>query len=353
MSTRARHWRHAIRDRLGFVVPVAVLLAGQWVEAAHASALPLFEAQSVVVVPPLCKAEWFPLAPFLDSLRVELAGRGLHCCTLANSGDGKPTDPALHVRVEIVPCATDADRVQVFVRTPTDSRVVEREVSLADVAQPARPRALALAVAELIRSLGQGALGETPAAIAIPAQSALPSSASSRAEDVRPATLSLHVEAEARAFPTRDTMMWGGRARLTGHWRKLHADLDLGGNSARTRGELGDVLLRSASAGLGLGPRFAAWTFIIDLGLHAEVGWAWIRGEPAFADVKTNAGSALISSVGFRLSLEAPVQVRIRPTLTLESGGVVRGVKAEVNGQPVAGMTGYYLLAALGFAVSP
>jgi hypothetical protein len=44
--------------------------------------------------------------------------------------------------------------------------------------------------------------------------------------------------------------------------------------------------------------------------------------------------------------------MKVRPHLSLESGAVVRGVKGEVNGQPVAGMTGYYLLAALGIAVS-
>jgi hypothetical protein len=31
---------------------------------------------------------------------------------------------------------------------------------------------------------------------------------------------------------------------------------------------------------------------------------------------------------------------------------MLRGVKAEASGQPVAGMTGYYVLAGLGIAVS-
>jgi hypothetical protein len=132
----------------------------------------------------------------------------------------------------------------------------------------------------------------------------------------------------------------------------LHADLDLGADYARARSELGDVFLLSASAGFGLGPRFTIRNVILDLGPRAELGWAWIRGEPAFAEVRTGSGSDLISSIGFRVSIEAPAQVKLRPSLTLESGGVIRGVKAEVNGQPVAGMTDYYLVAALGIAVS-
>lgn len=351
MSVRARTRRQAPRDCLGLAVPVVVLLAAQVGQASPLSASPLSEARSVVLSPPVCKDDAFPLVAFVDALRVELAGRGLHCCTLANPGDGIPTAASLQVTVELVPCVADADRVQVSAHSPGDSRTVERQISLADVVQPARPRALALAVAELIRSLGQGLGGESPETIAVPAQaSAAPPP--SRPEAARPIALSIHVEAETRGLPTRQTIMWGGRARFTGYRRMLHADLDLGADYARAGSELGDVLLLSASAGLGLGPRFTIRNVILDLGPRAEIGWAWIRGEPAFAEVRTGSGSDLISSIGFRVSLEAPAQVKIRPSLTLESGGVIRGVKAEVNGQPVAGMTGYYLVAALGIAVS-
>jgi hypothetical protein len=164
--------------------------------------------------------------------------------------------------------------------------------------------------------------------------------------------LSIHAAAEARGLPKWHTTMWGGRVGFTVHWRILHADLDLGAEYARARTDLGDVLVRSASAGFGLGPRLAIRIAIIDLGLRAGLGWAWIRGETRFADVRTGAGSDLISTVGFRVSIQVPAQLKIRPGLTLESGGVVRGVNGHVNGHPVVGITGYYLLAALGIAVS-
>jgi hypothetical protein len=329
-----------------------VFVAAEQVAAEPLSPPPTSEARSVVLSPPLCKADSFQLVPFLDSLRVELAGRGLNCCTLASPGGRMPTVAVLRVKVEIVPCVAEADRLQVSAHAPMDSRVVEREISLADVAATARPRALALAAAELIHSLEQGAVGKAPEAVAVASNASLPSPTPTPSGGARPVALSIHVEAEARGLPTRDTMMWGGRARFTVHRRPLHADLDLGANYARAQGEIGVVLLRSASVGLGLGPRLATRAVIADLGLRAELGWAWIRGDPAFSDVRTGAGSDLIASMGFRLSLEAPAQVRIRPSLTLETGGVLRGVKAEVNGQAVAGMTGYYLLAAFGITVS-
>jgi hypothetical protein len=128
--------------------------------------------------------------------------------------------------------------------------------------------------------------------------------------------------------------------------------VDLGGNYDRAQAQLGDVLVHSASVGLGFGPRFATRTAVLDLGLRAELGWAWIHGETALADVRTGAGSGLISSVGFRASLEVPAQMRVCPHLSLETGAVVRGVKGDMSGESVAGMTGYYLLGALGIAVS-
>ena len=245
----------------------------------------------------------------------------------------------------------DADRVRVSVFEPASSRAVEREVSLADVAQTARPRALALAVAELIHSLGQGARSETAAVAAAPTPKTGPPEVA-RPSRAPSAALSIHVEAEARMFPAHDTMMWGGRVRFVTHWRVLHADLDFGGDFGSKQVGLGNLLLRSADAGLSLGPRFATRVAIIDLGLRGGLGWAWIRGETALTGVHAGAGSDLILIAGFRLSVEAPAKLRTRPSLTLEGGGVIRGLNGEVNGQAVTGITGYYLLAGLGLAVS-
>ena len=331
---------------------IATLSVAQQAHASPVTTLPSPEARSVVVSPPLCKVDAFRLAPFLDCLRVELAGRGLDCCTLTDPDGTAPTKSSLHVRIEIDPCTADADRLQVSAREAAGPRMAERQVSLADVPETARPRALALAVAELIRSLGQVLPDKPSEAIAVPAPVSVASPAAPPSAVTRPNHLSMHIEAEVRGLPTRDTTLWGGRARLTAHQRLFHADVDLGGNYARSQAQLGDVLVHSASVGLGFGPRFVNKTAVLDLGLRAELGWAWIHGETALADVRTGAGSGVISSVGFRASLEVPAQMRVCPHLSLETGAVVRGVKGDMSGESVAGMTGYYLLAALGIAVS-
>jgi hypothetical protein len=352
MSARTTPTRRPLGLRLGVVVAMAALPVAQPAESAPSAAWPSPEARSVMVSPPLCKVGAFPLAPFLDYLRVELAGRGLACCTLADPDHTMPTVASVQVKVEIDPCTADADRLQVSAHAAAVPRTAERQVSLADVPETARPRALALAVAELIRSLEQGLPGKVPEAVVVAGQDSVASPASSLSEELRPIHMSIHVEAEARGVPTRDTTLWGGRVGLTAHRQIFHADLDLGGNTARTQVALGDVLLRSASVGFGFGPRLANRTAVLDLGLRAELGWAWIRGTTTLTDVRTGAGSMLISSVGIRAALEIPAHVKVLPRFALEAGAMVNGMKGEASGTSVAGMTGYYLLAALGIGVS-
>ncbi len=187
---------------------VALLLPEQQGEAEPSTAPTSPDIQSVVVSPPRCEADSFPLVAFLDSLRVELAGRGLLCCALAEPGDGAPTVASLRVTIDpIIHCATD--RVQIAVQGPDGATLVEREISLADVAEAARPRALALAVAELIRSIGQAKRDDKATAVSSK-PTPPPSSPSPPPVVTRAPVLSMHLEAEARDLPTRNTVLWGG-----------------------------------------------------------------------------------------------------------------------------------------------
>jgi hypothetical protein len=323
---------------------VAVLLVASGRLAAAAP------APSVVISPPVCKSDAFPLIPFLDSLRVELAASRLGCCTLAEADDQEPADGSLHVRIEIEPCVADSNRVQVSAQAAADARATEREVSLADVIPSARPRALALAVAELVRSLEQGAPKPPSDTITAPAKAAVLAPPPAAGTPAR--ALEAVFEGESRVYPARDTVMWGGRLRFTASRSRFHAALDCGADFARAGSDLGNVLVRGATAGFALGPRLKTGIAIIDVGLRAELGWAWMRGETTSTDVHTGAGSGLISSLGLRVSLAVPARLKVRPSLTLESGAVVRGLEGEVNRQLAAGMTRYYFIAGLGVGVA-
>jgi hypothetical protein len=340
-----RLWQESIRHyRLMMAVTVTILLS----PPALAGAPP--DSRAVLVLPPRCNAEAFPLVAFLDSLRVEIAGQNLQCCALADADTWSTAPASVRVKLELVPCGEDADHVQVSVFGSAISHGIDRAVSLADVAKTAQPRALGLVVAELIRSLEQGAMAEESAVRVSEAKTIV----SPPAEVRRPALdrYSLHVDAEVRGYPAKEMMMWGGRLRLATQWHALHADIDVGGGFVRKRVELGDVLVRSASMGLTLGPRLAIKTATLDLGLRGEFGRAWIRGESALVDVHTGAGSKWVANLGLRLALEAPAKLRARPSIAIEGGRVILALNGEANGQAVAGMGGYYLLANLGFVLS-
>ena len=350
MSARPAFLRRTLCTRVRHALLIAVVGAAGPGRAAVGPAPRTPAARAVEVTPPACGNGSFEAVAFLDSLRVELAGRGLACCTLAEPGGDGPDTGALRVTLELVPCAADADRILASVRDPSDGRVVAREISFSDVAETARPRALALAVAELIHTLGQPPAREAPPPPAA-LVSSVPPPPPPPPQPTRAARVSLGLEAETRVLPAHSTTVWGGRARLTMPWRSLHADLDVGGGYASAGSDLGDVVLRVASVGVGLGPRLSTRTAVIDLGLHAELGWAWIRGDAVSADVGSGSGSGLLSSAGLRAAAALPAALRMRPCLALEGGALLHGLKGQSSGRAVVGMTGYYLLAALGIEV--
>lgn len=307
----------------------------------------------VEVSPPACKDRPFPLIPFLDALRVELAGRGRSCCTLVEPDAEATAAASCRVKIEIAPCTVETEAVQVAAVDQANRRAETREVSLLDVAESARPRALALAVAELIRSLGQADPELPPPPPSAPQPPPTPPAPPAPVAAPPPHRWSIRAAAETRAVPTRDTILWGGRVGITWPWHGLFADLDLGGEFASTKLDRGDVSLRHAIVGAGLGPRLSTHVATIDLGLHADLGWAWIRGTTDQPGVMTEAGSNLITTLGLRVRAEAPSRSRVRASLAMEAGGGLRGIEGDANSQPVIGLTGYYLLASLGIAVSP
>jgi hypothetical protein len=350
MSPCVSPWQQPWLYRLRGVLSLALLFTPQRASAASASLPYSAELRSVAISSPSCGPDIFPLSAFVDALRVELAGRGLACCTMTEADDGVLRPASVRVTVDLVPCVAEWDVVRIGVKDSDGSQTTRRDISLSDVADEARPRALALAVAELIRAMGQ----EQPATVKPSPKPPPPPTQPILAPPLVPlVAFTLHLEAEGRGVPMRDTMLWGGRLGVTAHRRILHADLDVGGAYSRVGSDLGDVLIGTATVGVGCGPRWQSRGAIIDLGLRAELGWAWIRGRTALPEVHTGSGAALISSVGLRAALEAPTQSTLRPRLALEGGGVLRGLTAQVDGRTAAGFDGYYLLFAIGAAFSP
>ena len=117
---------------------------GLGLAASRARAAPP-DAARIHVAAPGCAA---PL--LVRSLQVELAAVGPDCCTVDESPAASPPGA---IGLTIDPCDPEADQIAIALSDPARGGAIRRDLPLADVSPPARPRALALAVAELIRTL--------------------------------------------------------------------------------------------------------------------------------------------------------------------------------------------------------
>jgi len=322
--------------RRGIIALAAVVIAPI---TARAADLPVIR-----VFPPECATAPVGFDEFVDALRVELAGRQPHCCVVGPGG-GAAAD-AVKVTLVIEPCEPATQQIGVGVDVATPPRTIQRDVSLADLPPEARPRALALAVAELIRSEGE------------PAQPADVPKPPPEKETPQPVVLTGGVAGDLRYFFSHPTMMIGARLGLSLVTARLQLTLDAGaaatGSSSETVGNVsGNVSLLLASASLFAGARIALGSVVATVGPTASLGWATIKGRSTDPAVIPGEGSGVVSTVGVRAGIEGPVPRVLRFFGYLEGGGTVLGLNANVAGQPAIGMSGPYGLLAVGVRFGP
>jgi hypothetical protein len=318
----------------GTVALVAALIVPITARAADLPVIRIF--------PPACETSPVSFDEFVDALRVELAGRQPHCCVV---GPGDPGD-AVKVTLSIEPCdGTASQQIDVVVDVAAPPRTMQRPVSLADLPPEARPRALALAVAELIREAGEPAQPAPPAV-------APPDSGREPAFGERIDAIG-SVAGEMRHHFGHGSTLWGARLALSlvsGRWQ---ATVDAGAATSRNDFSVGEVSVLLASGALFAGPRFVAGPVVVSVGPTGALGWARITGQSSTADIVAGQGSGLVATAGLRAAIEGPVGHVIGLCGWLEGGLTVRHLDADVLGAPSAGIAGPYLLIAAGVRFGP
>ena len=315
--------------RRGVLVAVAVAIMPI---AARAADLPVIR-----VFPPECAAAPVSFDDFVDTLRVELAGRQPHCCVVGPEDD--PATDAVKVTLTIEPCDPATEDVGVNVEVAATQRTIRRDVSLADLPPEARPRALALAVAELMRETGEPAPPPVPPPPPPPPAPRL--------------MLGGGVAGDVRRHFAHPATLFGARLELTLSSAHVQVALDVGAAATSSAQSLGDVSILVASATLSIGPRITLGPTVLTFGPAASLGWASIKGHSTDPDVIPGEGGGLVSTLGVRAGIEAPVPRVLRVFGTLEGGGTVRGLDADVAGQPAIGISGAYVLFAVGVRFGP
>jgi len=309
-------------------------------------ALPVRGAETppIRVSVPSCPSTPFSVEAFLGSLEVELAGHLPPCCVLAPPAAANEAGaPGLLVGLSLDSCDGNASAVDVRVHDGSRGTSAERRVGLGDIPPEARPRALALAAAELVHSLAQA---PPPPPVAPP-----PTATSSAGEkSQRLPTFAVSGTIELESHPGNNMLLFGVAAALAaarGHWQ---AALDLQYLAGDPSVSLGDVNTNLFAAALTAGPRFALGHVVFDLGATARLGWCWMHGHVGESNAMAGSGSALVGSAGGRVGMILPTASGVSHLRAfLEGGGTIHGLEADVNGTAEAGLAGGYLLVGLGF----
>jgi len=317
----------------GIVALVTAVIAPMTARAA--------DVQVIRIFPPACEEAPVAVDDFIDSLRVELAGRQPHCCVVGPGGDAAAD--AIRVTLSIEPCDPATEPIGVAVELVAAQRTTERQVSLADLPREARPRALALAVAELIRSAGEP---ENPVVLPTPIPPPIENAAP-------PVALVGTAAGDVRRFFGQDSTLWGGRLGLSVWSGRWQATIDAGVARNETSTGAGDVSLLLVSAGLQAGPRFPIGPVVIGVGPTGALGWARIKGQPGTTNVVPGQGSGLVATAGVRAMVDGPAAHMFGLVGWLEAGMTARRLDADVFGQPVAGISGPYIMLAAGVKLGP
>jgi hypothetical protein len=258
------------------------------------------------------------------------------------------------IKLSIEPCAESTRDALVTIEDMVTAKRVSRSIPLQDVSDQARPRALALAVAELLRaSWLELALPAVPASPVPPALreavlqriAAVVStpSADNQAERDPDVALEASLAVAWRAFLSGHASLVGARAALSVPFYSpaLLLRLDGGWVYGSVQDVLGDVHLGLMGVGAGLlytTPLARSVTFA--LGPRIEAGVAWAAGSSS--DQQTSS----YSGVGYTGSLSGLGQVllrlgpRWRLAMECEAGGVFAPFEATADGRRVTGVEG-------------
>jgi hypothetical protein len=305
------------------------------------------EAPSRVAVKlPSCD-DAFDKNAMVSALRIELAADGVRETIV---GDG---EAIAAIRIEATPCTADVREIVVVIDDAATSKSVRRTIAVDAMPAPSRPRALALAIAELLRA----SWAELSMVDAPPPREAVPPSIVSAVKLRRereaprpertPRTIA-RIALDTQVFPSYQSVVLGptigASVPLFG---PLRARADGGVAFGRAYDALGTIDLGIASGDIGVMLAGGTESVRFDLGPLVRVGYGWASGHPI-----SGGESGHTSGVVLTGGLAASVFVRLAgdwwSVAGLEGGAVIQSVDAQAASRPAAGFGGPLVAVTLG-----
>ncbi len=329
-------------------IPTLLLLAlGVWPSAGWAGPpAPARPPSDVLVGASSCADPAWAPGVWAGLLRVELAADGIR----VHSADDAPASPEpAGPRVEADPavCGGAAPSATLVLSIGDQRRT--RTVQLYDVDPVARPRVIAIAMAELVRA---GVAAAKPEAVA-PTPGSM--DVYVRFEGPRPApppAAALFAAAETKVFGQQGTAVAGARAGIELPFvRHAALGLDLGALAGTAQDPLGGIDATLATLGASLHLIGGSRSLSFGVGPRFEAGVGWFRGSAA-APLATRAASATSPLAFLTMSGVASfaIQGRWSGLVGLDVGTSVYGFRTLADQRTVSTFAGPMLAARLGFA---
>jgi hypothetical protein len=329
-------------------VAVAAALVGLGLDAGAQVRDEFVPWTTILVHGPGCSAGTFMEGAFVHLLELELLTDRMQV-TLAQAA---PTAGLLTVEVPSSVCDANAREALVTVRATGGGRN-ERSIALGDLTMDARPRALALAVAEQIRATRVSFEIAPPLPVRAPSpyrMTITPDSPDCAVPASRGRDFELAGFAAWRTFEPAKTSLLGGELAATFALPQttLALRVDAAGFWTSANDVLGRVSISSYSAGLaGLFVTGRSLAFLV--GPHVELGYAQASGEGTGG---SSGGQALVTAsllAGARASFFS----NWAAVVEIEGGLTARGLDVHANERLLASMHGGWFTARAGIALRP
>ena len=322
-----------------------LVVAMSWTLMGQARAAPP-TATTVVVMPATCASlPWEPSA-WVELLKVELAADGI---AIRLAPVASPDDE-VHIMLDATPC--DAAATSATLSFAAGSVTQSRAVDLRDIAAVARPRVLAIAMADLVRSGLAAARPREPGLPSPPAELLVRVALSTPPETPRapaPPRVGFFAAAETRVF-AQGSALFGARAGvLVPLDPRLVLGLDGGVLAGSAYDTLGDIETTVGTLGASLHATGEARGASFGVGPRIEGGLGWFRshaGGPLTLAASATTGLAFLS---MSAAASFPVAGSLAGYVGLDAGTTLYGFSARADDRHVLDVSGALLALRVGF----
>ena len=335
----------------------AAILSGVLMSSAGAAAeqsAPA-NAQGVVVQPLTCGELPWSVSAWLELLRVELAADGIE----VRSADANLTSHSPVVAVLPAECEqTGTTATLTFISG--DMRLT-RDLDLADVEPIARPRVVAIALAELIRS-GVVAHAPAPTAPSLPIRLDLhiQLEAPKKPPPIAPkpparaSPLSLFVGAETRLFARGNAGLLGARGGTQVQLIQQAAlVIDGCGLAGSARDPLGEIRETAATLGVSLLGTGGTHGASFGIGPRVEAGLGWFRGHASGPLIRASSTNSPLVFVSLSATASFPIWSPFSGFMGFDAGTSLYGFSARADEREVSNLGGPTLSVRVGLLWSP